>query len=529
MRVTSNQNHQTMKRVLLTLTFVLFITPIAKAQDFPSHIPTEGLVAYYPFNGNANDESGNGNNGTVNGAAMIEDRFGSIDQAYNFDGSETFISLPNDFFDSAENGIYTINFWTKYFEGNTTIFYKGGSWKELGIGITSEYKINYSFKNGTNSTGNGLTSNTSLDQNKWYNITIKHISGEIILYINGAFETKLQTNDVVDWSTSINTTCAGVGMHFGKNYNNCTRDMGYYGVIDDFGIWDRGLTEQEIQNLYTSSSGDILLNGTVSVENNQIKNVADPTHGKDAVTKDYLLEKIAQLQDQIDALQSPSGSGTVTDQDGNSYPYLTFGDQVWTVKNAEMVTYRDGTPIPQVTDYTEWQNLTTGAWCYFVNDPTKGKLYNWYAVMGIHDEASLLDASLRKEFAPEGWYVPSDTEWTTLEEHLITNGYNYDDTTEGNKIAKAMASTTGWNSSTNTGAIGNDQSLNNSSGFNAFPEGNRDYYDSFNNEGYNAFFWSSTERSANHAWTRNLYTNSSYLYRSDYAKQNGFSVRFVRD
>ena len=56
--------------------------------------------------------------------------------------------------------------------------------------------------------------------------------------------------------------------------------------------------------------------------------------------------------------------------------------------------------------------------------------------MGIHDEASLLDASLRKEFAPEGWHVPSDTEWTTLEEHLITNGYNYDDTTTENKIAK---------------------------------------------------------------------------------------------
>ena len=56
-----------------------------------------------------------------------------------------------------------------------------------------------------------------------------------------------------------------------------------------------------------------------------------------------------------------------------------------------------------------------------------------------------------------------------------------------------MASTTGWNTSTMTGAIGNDQSLNNSSGFNAFPEGNRNFNGSFNDEGYNAFFWSSTE------------------------------------
>ena len=141
--------------------------------------------------------------------------------------------------------------------------------------------------------------------------------------------------------------------------------------------------------------------------------------------------------------------GTVTDIDGNTYDYLTYGDQVWTVENAEMVTYRDGTPIPEVTDATEWENLTTGAWAYYNNDPTKPRLYNWYAVMGIHDAASLPDATLRKEFAPEGWHVPSDAEWTTLEEHLIANGYNYDSTTTGNKIAKAMASTTGWVSQTN--------------------------------------------------------------------------------
>ena len=277
-----------MKRIILTLTFVLFVIPIGISQDLPSYVPTDGLIAYYPFNGNANDESGNENNGVVDGATLTTDRFENNENAYNFDGLETFITLPNDFFNGAENGIYTINFWTKYFQENTTIFYKGGSWKESAISITSEKKVEYSFKNGTNSTSNFLTSNTSLERDKWYNITIIHVSGEIKLFINGTFETQLQINDVVDWSTSINTQCAGVGMHFGKNYNNCTRDMGYYGVIDDFGIWDRGLSEQEIQNLYTSSTGDILLNGTVSAESNQIKNVADPTDAQDAATKSYV-------------------------------------------------------------------------------------------------------------------------------------------------------------------------------------------------------------------------------------------------
>ena len=219
--------------------------------------------------------------------------------------------------------------------------------------------------------------------------------------------------------------------------------------------------------------------------------------------------------------EEPTGSC-----DGGPYPSIVYGTQEWTVENACHTTYRDGTPIPEVTDSTAWENLTTGAWCYYSNDPSKGKLYNWYAVMGIHDAEP---TTPNKEFAPEGWHVPSDAEWTTLENYLIANGYNFDQTTTGNKIAKAMASTTGWISSTETGAIGNDQSLNNSSDFNAFPEGNRNLFGSFSNEGDFAFFWSSTEYDSNNAWYRDLFNNFSNLNRLNGFKQFGFSVRFVRD
>ena len=269
---------------------------------------------------------------------------------------------------------------------------------------------------------------------------------------------------------------------------------------------------------------DIKLSGTISAESNQIKNVADPTETQDVATKAYIDALITSLQNQINDLKP------LEDVDGNTYEFITYGDQTWSVENAKMETYRDGTAIPQVTDATEWANLTTGAWCYYNNDSTKGKLYNWYAVMGIHDAASLSDASLRKAFAPEGWHVPTDAEWTTLENYLIANGYNYDGTTTGNKIAKAMASTTGWNTSTVTGAVGNDQSLNNSSGFNGFPEGTRNYFGSFsNNEGNQAIFWSSTEEDVYNVWDRYLSYKNSYLYRTNDNKRDGFSVRFVRD
>ena len=150
--------------------------------------------------------------------------------------------------------------------------------------------------------------------------------------------------------------------------------------------------------------------------------------------------------------------------------------------------------------------------------------------MGIHDTD---DSTPNKEFAPEDWHVPTDAEWTTLEEHLIANSYNYDGTTTGNKIGKAMASTTGWNSSTATAAVGNNQSSNNSSGFNAFPEGFRYLNGSFmSSEGVNASFWSSmgsTGYNTDAAWRRYLGSFFNYLDRSLNSKQNGFSVRFVRD
>ena len=279
----------------------------------------------------------------------------------------------------------------------------------------------------------------------------------------------------------------------------------------------------------TTSNLEAVLAENNSANNQQIKDLQDPSDAQDAVTKNYTYSKaevdalIANIQSQIDNTETAS----VTDIDGNTYDYITYGDQVWTVDNAAMETYRDGTPIPQVTDATEWANLTTGAWAYLDNDPSKPRFYNWYAVMGIHDTDP---STSNKEFAPEGWHVSSDAEWTTLEEYLIANGYNYDGTTTGNKIAKSMASNTGWFSESNPGEVGNDQSTNNSSGFNAFPEATRINDGSFDSdgEGFDTIFWSSTVADLG-SWYRALNYQSSSLGRRPSNNQSGFSVRFVRD
>ena len=335
-----------------------------------------------------------------------------------------------------------------------------------------------------------------------------------------------QVNLVIGQGTTTTSTFSELDWSLGSYYLGIELDTGNgyvaMGTTQLLSVPYALYAENSGNSTPTTPNLETVLAENNSANNQQIKDLQDPTDAQDAATKAYIDALITSLQSQIDALQPTS----VTDQDGNTYDYLTYGDQVWTVENAEMVTYRDGTPIPEVTDPTQWGNLTTGAWCYYDNDPTKGKLYNWYAVAGIHDTDP---NTPNKEFAPEGWHVPTDAEWTTLEEYLIASGYNYDGTTTGNKIAKAMASTTGWDSSINTGEVGNDQSSNNSSGFNAFPEGNRSDFGPFFYEGSVAFFWTSTNLDTSFADFRSLYTNSSSLDRYGREKQNGFSVRFVRD
>jgi uncharacterized protein (TIGR02145 family) len=224
--------------------------------------------------------------------------------------------------------------------------------------------------------------------------------------------------------------------------------------------------------------------------------------------------------------------GTATDQEGNSFEWINYGTQDWAIETAEVVAYRDGTAIPQVTSSAEWQNLTTGAWCYFDNDPSKEKLYNWYAVAGIHDNEV---TTPNKEFAPEGWHVPTDAEWSTLENHLIATGYNYDGTTTEDKIAKSMAATTGWDERTDEGVPGNNSITNNTSGFNAYPVGFRSNNgvfvnqnnDSPNFDGGYAILWSSTPTNTG-AFYRDLDGSDIDLDRASINKGNGATVRFVR-
>jgi uncharacterized protein (TIGR02145 family) len=220
--------------------------------------------------------------------------------------------------------------------------------------------------------------------------------------------------------------------------------------------------------------------------------------------------------------------------DGAPYQSIVYGTQEWTVENACHTTYRDGTPIPEVTDPTEWQNLTTGAWTYSFNEfNVTSKLYNWYAIEGIHDNNP---NTPNKEFSPEGWHVPSDDEWTTLQDFLVDNGHSYNlscswEVNYEKDVAKAMASTYGWDEVAEIWddwdkTPGGNQILNNSSGFNALPVGAAGVL-----AGQKvAIFWTSTgDASFGTAYYLEILSGYVCTDRGSVTLSRGYSVRLVKD
>ncbi len=214
---------------------------------------------------------------------------------------------------------------------------------------------------------------------------------------------------------------------------------------------------------------------------------------------------------------------TVSDIDGNIYHTVQIGTQTWMVENLKTTHYRTGEAIGTTTPATldiSAESAPNYQWAYNGDENLAakyGRLYTWYA------------AADSRNIAPTGWHVASDAEWTTLENYLAANGYNYDGTTSGNKIAKSLAATTDWYSYTGTGTIGNDLTKNNTSGFTALPGGIRYNYGSFYYIGYEGLWWSSTEYGTTNAWGRYLGYDIYNLFRSYYTKSAGFSVRCVRD
>ena len=237
----------------MTAVATLGLITASMAQTVPSYVPTNGLVGWWPFNGNANDESGNGNNGIVNGATLTQDRFGNLNQAYSFDGS-------NDNINPLQNNLplgisaRTISIW----------------FQRIGIGGCL---LSYGTANTSNAymiaIGPNIISNQGwaddfpvypLIDNSWHNLVCTFNGLNSTIYLDN---TNLGSAAMPNWNT------ISQSFYFGTRVLN---DMDFFnGKIDDIAIWNRVLTQQEITDLYNGCQLTVNTqpnNQTININNN---------------------------------------------------------------------------------------------------------------------------------------------------------------------------------------------------------------------------------------------------------------------
>ncbi len=545
---------------------IVTIQPESICNPIPSYVPTSGLVGWWGFNGNAQDGSGNGYHGTVNGATITDDRFGNQNKAYNFDDSYITVNASQsmNFTDSL-----SINFWYK----NNRIL--GGIYvsKHTSASLNSSFVI---YNEGIIGCGpvNYLTSisdqisyvrNFNLcDTISWHMLSFVYKKPLLKMFIDGSLydsvsncgTIKATTNPIVFGGTSISSP---------PYIESDTKAF-----LDDIGIWNRALTSQEITNLYNSQlptqaslclptittssptsvgtdsvviGGDISNDGGSSIVLRGVCYSTSPNpnmgnqrtedgsgigpfntvlRGLNSSTTYYARSYaknsngVVVYGNEVSFTTSSSlpgvrcpGTPTVTDIDGNVYNTVQIGSQCWTQGNLKTSRYRNGDNIPTGLSNSAWQNATSGAYAIYNNDPMNdglyGKLYNHYAVT---DSRGL---------CPTGWHVPSDGEWTALVNHL-----------GGSSVAGGALKSTatqptlgGWNSP-NTAAT-------NSSGFKAIPGGKRFNHGIFDEVGHSAYSWSSSVTQVDWSWNHILYFSSGGIFRSMSLRTDGSSVRCLKD
>ena len=214
---------------------------------------------------------------------------------------------------------------------------------------------------------------------------------------------------------------------------------------------------------------------------------------------------------------------TVADIDGNIYNVIIFGGQWWLRENLRTSKYNNGDIIPNITTpYSTWEGLTEGAYCDYNNNPenasTYGHLYKWWTVVDT------------RNLCPDGWHVPSLSEWETLRDYLIANNYGYSGP-GSTDVAKSMAASSGWSEYGELGTVGNDQISNNSSGFSLRPGGHRNPTGEFLAQGATSPCWSISEEEGNiyRAWRISLYSSDSELNLLALPKGYGFGVRCIKN
>lgn len=246
----------------------------------PDYVPANGLVGWWPFNGNANDNSGKGNNGAVTSAALSVDRFGNPNAAYLFNGADSRIDVADAA--SLRCRKLTLSAWVKTKDTLKTyqVIYKGSMYADgevYALTVDEGGEPYSAAKFGSNCATAigwlGPGKGTAIDTGSWTHVVSTYDGTTTKIYKNGVLENSSTITGLID-------SCIGGGLRFGFDHLRWSVSTGdpFNGYIDDIGIWNRALDETEISHLYSGTAD--CGNGKMGV------NVCDPQrslHVKDVL------------------------------------------------------------------------------------------------------------------------------------------------------------------------------------------------------------------------------------------------------
>ena len=510
-----------MKQVLALSAFFLAAACFGQILD---HVPGDGLVAWWSFNGTTDEEFGLTSESQV---AYGEDRFGEGERALDMlNSTSMFVDYGSEVMDLGQLQSITISLWSKLDDASAYNHF---------VQHRTDQDVNYNFVLSNNNQGlyayHG-TSNDSLLQtsvvpptDEWFMLTwtlaCDADSVRSSMYLDGALIG--QESFGLGCLSSLQSDVLYVGGGYGSV--NTVK-----GSIDDLGLWDRPLTASEVLSFYNDSAplegctdaSACNFNSDASVDNGTCHFYClfcndgtvwnEVTQGCDVANpSDTDFDGCVGMTDLLDLLsvfgtcnEVPWSCGDPLGYQGYDYETVQIGEQCWFAENLRTDSFRDGSPIQGDLSDSDWQSVSlAGEAAQATNfiDPSYldnfGRVYNWHVV----------DNTI--EVCPVGWHVPTDSDWGTL---VTEEG--------GEQVAGlSLRSTTGWDAGVNG---------TNTSGFNGKPHGMRLPDGSFSCLGCIAGWWSSTSGPSYGAWMRYLYGGGE-MDRVDSNEEDGHAIRCIQD
>ena len=558
----------------------------ATSQNVPDYVPTDGLVAWYPFNGNANDESGNGNDGVANGAVLSTDRWGLTNRSYSFSGSGDYVVAPRLY-----QNAFSVSLWFKtesVQSYNPLIDAFDSNWE---IQLKNSHADYVSF----NDEGGYIEHLASdiVQNNVWYNLICTFSDETVSFYTDGTLIDQFSVFALPDNSGDyfIGASMSGIPQFF-------------IGRIDDIGIWNRALTEEEILGLYnaqlpvpgctdstacnfdteaTSDDGSCIPSGCMETDACNYNALAEC----DGVACDYsccpgpgccgegtIWNSLEQTCESIpcETILDPlaCGAGTFWDETTSQcLPILTCkedldGDGVIGVEDLMQLLSSFGTMCedsePETGEFTcsdpmnyhgyDYATVQIGEQCWFAEnlrteyyangDPIPSDIQDslLWATAGAQtyfsEDSVFLEERGRmynghavldaRGLCPTGWHVPSDSDFIQLEGATGMSEVDWESTAEDRGCSLEIGGA--WKSQ--TGWYPGDQGTD-LWGLSVQPSGYFLTGEGFGNAYTNSEFWTSTPYDATRLWRRQVPANSGCLFRGWWEMSLGSAIRCVED